>query len=431
MNKPLTMDVGGNLRICNHSPVDIGNIYSENIENILSSPYVQSWKEIVPQFCSSCNKYAKCQGGCRAASEQLGLSLASPDPIIHLCTSLRSVLKYIKEEPMIKTVRWGVLGTAKIAREKMIPGIRGTANGTVEAIASRNLEQAENTAKKLNIAKAYGTYAEMLADPEIDAVYIPLPNNLHIEWAVKAVRAGKHVLCEKPVGLTSKEALELVSVSRENPGAKVMEAFMYRFHPQWVKAKALVDGGAVGNVKTVQSFFSYYNADPQNIRNKLDAAGGALMDIGCYCVSFPRFLFGTEPVRVVSSVERDPVMKTDRLTSAILDFPLGRSSTFTCSTQLMPYQRAHIFGDTGHIEIEIPVNAPKDTPSRIILRTINGAEEFRFDPVDQYALQAEAFAAAILADAPVPTSLMDAVNNMKAIEALFRSEAENGWSRIE
>ncbi|MEI6276903.1 MAG: Gfo/Idh/MocA family oxidoreductase [Prolixibacteraceae bacterium] len=331
---------------------------------------------------------------------------------------------------MNNSVKWGVLSTAKIGREKVIPGIQKALNCSVVAIASRNLEQAENTAKLLNIGKAYGSYEELLNDPTIDAIYNPLPNNLHVEWTIKALQAGKHVLCEKPIGISSAEALKLQRESQKYPQLKVMEAFMYRFHPQWLTVKSKIADGVIGEIKAVQSFFSYFNIDPNNIRNNIGVAGGALMDIGCYCVSFPRFLFDSEPTRVVSCIDRDPVMKTDRLTSALLDFGGGKISAFTCSTQLMPYQRVNILGTNGHIEIEIPVNAPKDASSRVWIRTKTGSEEIVIDAVDQYQLQAEQFAQAILEDGPAPTSLTDAVNNMKVIEAIFESAEMNGWKQI-
>src|SRR5665647_1182711 len=328
---------------------------------------------------------------------------------------------------MKNKIRWGILSTAKIGREKVIPGIQKSPNCSVVAIGSRNLDHAKATARLLNIEKAYGSYEELLGDPDIDAVYIPLPNILHVEWTIKAIRAGKHVLCEKPIGVSAAEASKLLQEVQKYPQLKVMEAFMYRFHPQWQKVKSLIEEGVIGEVRTIHSFFSYFNIDPKNIRNKMDVAGGALMDIGCYCVSFPRFLFSEEPTRVVSSIDRDPVMKTDRLTSAILDFKNGKTSTFTCSTQLMPYQRVHVFGDNGHIEIEIPVNAPKDAPSRVWVRTKTGTEEIVIEAVDQYTIQAELFAKAILEESPVPTELHDAVCNMKVIEAIFKSAERNGW----
>jgi len=332
---------------------------------------------------------------------------------------------------MKKKVRWGVLSTARIGREHIIPGIQKSSNGLVVAICSRDLEQAKKTAKLLNIDKAYGSYEELLNDQNIDAVYIPLPNHLHVDWAIKVIQAGKHALCEKPIGISSNEALKLFQEAQKYPHLKVMEAFMYRFHPQWQRVHALIKEGVIGEIKTVHSFFSYFNIDPQNIRNKIDVAGGALMDIGCYCVSFPRFLFDEEPLRVVSSIDRDPVMMIDRCTSAIMDFPNGKTSTFTCSTQLMPYQRAHIFGTNGQIEIEIPVNAPKEASSMIWVRTKTGSEEIVVNAVDQYTIQVEKFAEAILINSPVPTDLSDAIGNMKVIEAILKSAENSGWVDIE
>lgn len=331
---------------------------------------------------------------------------------------------------MKNNIKWGVLSTAKIGREKVIPAMQKCSNGSVVAIASRNPEQAKETASLLGIEKAYGSYEELLNDQEIDAIYIPLPNNLHVEWTIKAMQVGKHVLCEKPIGVSAAEASKLVQEAQKYPQLKVMEAFMYRFHPQWQKVKSLIAEGVIGEIKAVQSFFSYFNVDPKNIRNNIDVAGGALMDIGCYCVSFPRFLFDAEPILVVSCIDRDPVMKTDRLTSAMLDFGNGKVSTFTCSTQLMPYQRVNILGANGHIEIEIPVNAPKDASSKVWVRTKTGSEEIVIEAVDQYTLQAEQFSLAIIENKPVPTGLTDAVNNMKVIEAIFESAEANGWKTI-
>ncbi|HEY9342747.1 MAG TPA: Gfo/Idh/MocA family oxidoreductase, partial [Hanamia sp.] len=226
----------------------------------------------------------------------------------------------------MKKVRWGILSTAKIGREKVIPAIQRGAFCEVVAIASRNKEAAKAEANRLNISKAYGSYEELLSDTEVDAVYIPLPNHLHVEWAIKSLEAGKHVLCEKPIGLSSSDALRLIEVANRNPHLKVMEAFMYRFHPQWKYAKALVEDGKIGELKTVESFFSYYNIDPNNIRNQRNAGGGGLMDIGCYSVSLSRFLFGREPERVFGIMEYDPQSQTDRLTSGILDFSAGTST---------------------------------------------------------------------------------------------------------
>jgi predicted dehydrogenase len=218
---------------------------------------------------------------------------------------------------MAAKLRWGVLSTAKIGLNKVIPGMQRGELCSVEAIASRDLATAQAAAGKLGIAKAYGSYEELLADPDVDAVYIPLPNHLHVPWTVKAAEAGKHVLCEKPISLTAAEAETLLEV-RDRTGVTIGEAFMVDCHPQWIRLRELLRSGAVGELRAVQGFFSYYNVDPKNIRNQADLGGGALMDIGCYMVHGARFAFEEEPVRVVAGIERDPEMKTDRLTSAIL-----------------------------------------------------------------------------------------------------------------
>ena len=329
----------------------------------------------------------------------------------------------------MKKVRWGILSTAKIGREKVIPAIQRGAFCEVVAIASRNKEAARAEANRLNISKAYGSYEELLSDTEVDAVYIPLPNNLHVEWAIKSLEAGKHVLCEKPVGLSSSDALQLMEVANRHPHLKVMEAFMYRFHPQWKHAKALVDNGKIGELKTVESFFSYYNIDPNNIRNQRNAGGGGLMDIGCYSVSLSRFLFGREPERVFGIMEYDPQSQTDRLTSGILDFATG-TSTFTCSTQLAPHQRVNILGTNGRIEIEMPFNPPPDKESRIWLHSKTGSEEIVFEPVDQYTIQGDLFSKVILDDTLAPVGLEDAVNNMRVIESIVKSSEDGAWKNL-
>jgi predicted dehydrogenase len=329
----------------------------------------------------------------------------------------------------MKKVRWGILSTAKIGREKVIPAMQKGKYCDIVAIASRNQEQADAVAKFLQIPTAYGSYEQLLSDPEIDAIYIPLPNHLHVEWAINALNAGKHVLCEKPVAFSSAEAERLLKASQTKPQLKVMEAFMYRFHPQWQHVKKLVDDGAIGELKTIQSFFSYHNVDMNNIRNRKDAAGGGMMDIGCYCISWSRLLFGQEPERVVGIIEYNPESQTDRIASAMLQFGSGTSS-FTCSTQLMPYQRVNILGTNARVEIEIPVNAPPDKSTRVWLHAKTGTEEFVFDPVDQYTVQGDIFSQAILNNRNLPITLQDSINNMKVIEAVFESASKNSWINL-
>ena len=326
----------------------------------------------------------------------------------------------------MKRVRWGILSTAKIGTQKVIPALQRGELCEVVAISSRDPSAAEHAASALSIPTAHGSYEALLADPEVDAVYNPLPNHLHIPWSIRALEAGKHVLCEKPLGMSAADAENLLVAAADHPDHKVMEAFMYRHHPQWQRAKELVDAGAIGELRSVQSAFSYHNTDASNIRNSLTAGGGGLMDIGCYCISAARFLFGCEPQRVCGWVEHDPNFRTDRLTSGLLDFGTG-TATFTCSTQLVPYQRVNILGTTGRIEIEIPFNAPSDRPCRIWHERAGKTEEIVFPVCDQYMLQGDAFSRAILDDTPVPTPLIDAIANMRVIEAVKSSAASGTW----
>jgi predicted dehydrogenase len=327
-------------------------------------------------------------------------------------------------------LRWGILSTAKIGTQKVIPAIQKAVNCEVVAIASRSIETARNAAALLGIQKAYGSYEALLADPDIDAIYNPLPNHLHVPWTIKALEAGKHVLCEKPIALDAEEAALLIHETKKYPHLKVMEAFMYRFHPQWKKTKELVMQGTIGEVKSIQSYFSYFNNDPQNIRNQSDIGGGALMDIGCYCIQFPRFILEKEPERVMALIDRDPLMKIDRTTMAMLDFGDGVSSSFTCSTQMQSFQRAQIVGTKGRIEIEIPVNAPPERLLKVSLFTQDLSSEMFIGPADQYTLQAQEFANAVFENKPVPTPLEDALANMKVIDALFNSEKQGVWLNL-
>jgi predicted dehydrogenase len=282
------------------------------------------------------------------------------------------------------------------------------------------LQKARTVASQHEIPKAYGSYEELLADAEIDVVYNPMPNHLHVPWSIKALEAGKHVLCEKPIGLNAADAQRLLDVSKKHSKLKVMEGFMYRHHPQWQRAKRLVKENKIGELRTIHSFFSYFNADANNIRNKSDIGGGGLMDIGCYNISLSRFIFDSEPQRVFGILENDPVFKTDRITSGILDFGSG-TSTFTCSTQLTPYQRVNIFGTEGRIEIDIPFNAPPDRPCKMWYQYGDKIEEMEFEVCDQYTIQGDLFSQAVLNDTPVPTPLEDAVANMKVIDAVVES----------
>ena len=330
----------------------------------------------------------------------------------------------------MRKIRWGVLGAAKIATDKVIPAMQRGQWSTVAAIASRDLEKARSAAAKLGIAKAYGSYEELVADKDIDAVYNPLPNHLHVPWTIRAAEGGKHVLCEKPIALSAAEARQLLAV-RDRTGAKIQEAFMVRTHPQWLTVKELVTSGRIGDVRSILGAFSYTNRDPANIRNRPELGGGALMDIGCYLVNTSRFIFGREPLRVTGVIQRDPEMHTDRLTSILLDYGTGHAAG-TCSTQMVFYQHLQIFGTTGRIELPIPFNAPPDRPSRIIVDTGadlfgGGISHIDVDVCNQYTIQGDLFSKAILENTAVPSPLEDAVQNMACIDAIFKSAATGRW----
>jgi len=334
---------------------------------------------------------------------------------------------------MSRKLRWGVLSTAAIGVKKVIPAMQRGQFCEVAAIASRDLARACQASVSLGIPTAYGSYEELLADPTIDAIYNPLPNQLHIPWTAKAAEAGKHVLCEKPLAMNAAEARTLLTV-RDRTGVLIGEAFMIRSHPQWLRVRQLLDEGRIGPLRAVMAFFSYFNIDPANIRNQLDTGGGALYDIGCYCIQAARCGFAQEPTRAIGHIDRDPGLGTDRLTSAILDFPAGHA-VFTCSTQLVPCQRVHFLGTKGRIEIEIPFNAPPDRPTRIFIddgRDLfgGGIAAETFPVVDQYTLQGDAFSQAVLEGTPVPVTLEEGIANMAVIDAVFGSVQSAQWESV-
>jgi len=327
-------------------------------------------------------------------------------------------------------VRWGILGAANIAVKKVIPGMQRGRRSRVVAIASRDLAKARAAAESLGIPRAYGSYEELLADADVEAVYNPLPNHLHVPWSIRAADAGKHVLCEKPIAMSADEARTLLA-ARDRTGVKVGEAFMVRAHPQWIKVQELIDADRIGELRLVVGHFSYCRRDVNDIRSRPEFGGGALMDIGCYPIMLSRWLFGAEPIDVVGQIELDPDMGVDRLVSGLLRFEAGQAS-FTCSSQLVPHQRMQIFGTTARIDVEIPVNAPPDAATRIYLDgggdlTGRGRETIELPVVDQYTLQGDRFSEAIRGRGEVPVSLEDAIGNMAVIDALFRSAETRRW----
>ena len=333
----------------------------------------------------------------------------------------------------MKKIRWGVISSAKIGTEKVIPAMQQSESGEIMALASRSKEISKRVCENLGIPKAYGSYEELLSDPEIDAIYNPLPNHLHVPWTIKAAKSGKHVLCEKPIALDADEASQLLEVQKDT-GVLIVEAFMVRDNPQWHWVQEQVKCGEIGELRAIQSVFSYMNRDPQNIRNMPDIGGGGIYDIGCYPVFISRMVFGEEPLEVSALIEKDPDFQTDRLASGMMKFPSGQSS-FICSTQLVPYQRVQIFGTKKRIDVEVPFNAPNQMPCRVFLDD-GAANHGRFKliedlPVcDQFTKQAEAFEARILSGNIDEAPLQDAISNMRVIDALYKAGASQTWEKV-
>ncbi|SMQ86118.1 Predicted dehydrogenase [Devosia lucknowensis] len=333
---------------------------------------------------------------------------------------------------MADKIRWGILSTANIGMQKVTPAIQRSPSSEVVAIASRDAGKARAAADQLGIARAHGSYEELFADPDIDAIYNPLPNHLHVPMTLAAARAGKHVLCEKPIALSAREAEQL----RDIPdGIIVLEAFMVRFHPQWARIREIIRSGELGDIRSINAVFTYHNVDPANVRNQSDIGGGGIMDIGCYPITAGRYLFEGEPERVVSLVERDPGFGTDRLASVLADFGGGRQLSFTCSTQATPHQRVQVFGTKGKAEIIIPFNAPPNERTAITVDTgapFDGSLARReiLPACDQYTEQAEAFAQAVLGRKPLPWGVDDAIASMRVIDAIFESEKTGAWAKV-
>lgn len=339
-----------------------------------------------------------------------------------------------KDIVMSNKLKWGILGVANIATKLVIPAMQKGERTEITAIASRDLQKAQQAARSLGIPKAYGSYEELLADPDIDAIYNPLPNHLHIPWTIKAAEAGKHVLCEKPLSMNTEEALSLIDV-RNRTGVKIQEAFMIRTHPQWEHIIGLTKSGRIGTVRSVMGYFHYNNTDSKNVRNILKYGGGGLLDIGCYLIYSSRLIFGADPEKVVGLIRRDPEFKTDMLTSAILDYSDQQGhAVFTCSTQAVPNQRIQVFGTNGRLEIEVPFTPPADDAARLYIddgsKLPNREPEvIEFEPCNQYTLQGDAFSKAVQEDSELPLTLETSVINMAIIDALFKSADTGGWVR--
>ena len=334
----------------------------------------------------------------------------------------------------MEPVNWGIMGAATIAVETMIPAMRKSQAVRVGALASRDRAKADRLATGLGIPKAYGAYDALLADPEIEAVYIPLPNHLHVPWTLKAAAAGKHVLCEKPIALSAEEAQTLID-ARNRTGVLIQEAFMVRVHPQWLRTRELIAKGRVGGVRAFHAVFTETNADPNSIVNKAAFGGGGLYDLGCYPVTSARFVFGTEPTQVVALAHMDPAFNVDRLVSAIMAFPDGAQATFVCSTEAVLYHGVQIYGTSGRIMLENPFNPAPDSPCRIFVddgtKLANASARAEVvAPADQYMIQIERFSEAIRTGKPQAVPLEDSVKNMRVMDALFRSMESGRWEAV-
>jgi predicted dehydrogenase len=334
----------------------------------------------------------------------------------------------------MRKIQWGILSTANIGIKRVIPAILGGARGVIAAVASRNESRAAEVAARFAIPRSYGSYEALLTDSSIDAIYNPLPNHLHVAWTVKALNAGKHVLCEKPLGLNAPETQAIIA-ARDRSQKKVIEAFMVRHHPQWQRVRALVRAGRIGTVRSIQSAFLFTVLDPQNVRNQTSLGGGALYDVGCYPLVTARYVFGAEPTRAIALIDRDAQQGVDTLTSGMLEFPGGGQLVFSSALRSAAYQRVTIVGTDGRIEMPVPFTPAKEFACRIIIdsgKSLDGASaQFEdFPPVDQYALQCDAAAAVFLGELEQEFPIEDAIANMRVIDALYRSAAAGRWEAM-
>jgi predicted dehydrogenase len=318
-------------------------------------------------------------------------------------------------------VRWGMLGTSGLARRRVIPAVRDASHARIIAVASRDVGRAEVYARELDISKAHASYDALLADPEIDAVYIALPNHKHAAWATRAIEAGKHVLCEKPIACRAEDVQQIIA-ARDRHGVKAGEAFMVALHPQWLRARDLIQSGRIGEVRAIQANFGFLMTGAGNIRNVAEFGGGALLDIGCYPVFCSRFVLESEPRRVFCTMEFDPQSGVDRMLSGILDF--GRvQSSFVCSFVVAPQQHMVFLGAKGSLALEIPFNPPPERPARVVL---DGAA-IDVPVCNQFTLEFDSFSRAILNDGTVPVTLENALGNMRVLDALRRSAESGSW----
>lgn len=334
----------------------------------------------------------------------------------------------MKEKIDMKKIRFGVLGVSNHFYKRIALPLNETDNCEVYAIASREVSKAKVAGEEFGIPVSDLNYEELINHDEVDAIYIPQPNHLHAEWTIKALEAGKPVLCEKPLAMDAQEANQMADVSKRL-NIPLMEGFMYRFHPLWQHIRNLIRTNQIGQINSVHTIFTYNNPSSSNIRNIKEFGGGALMDIGCYAISVPRFLFGSEPDKVMATMEEHPEFGTDMHTTALMQFGSANASFFV-STASEPFQKVEIIGTAGTITVHVPFNTYVDTPSTITVSTGQGAREVEFPICDPYGLMFDAFSSALIDQKPVPVPIEDAINNMKVIDAVVKSAKSGKWETV-
>jgi predicted dehydrogenase len=339
---------------------------------------------------------------------------------------------------MESIVNWGVLGAANIAVKHALPGMREAPSAKLLAIASRDLGKAQAVAQALGVPRAYGSYDALLADGEIDAVYVPLPNPLHFEWSLRALEAGKDVLCEKPLCLSSEQISELCA-ARDRSGRKIEEAFAYRNHPQWTKVLEIIASGTLGAVRSVHGTLAKQFLDPTDIRNNPNDGGGGIYDLGSYAISACNMIFGRKPARVVAALERDPAFGIDRLSSALLDYGDAHAA-FTVATQAGSsawgsHQQLSILCAQGWLRLEFPYSQVRPTECRVEIGDATSVGAFptstlSFAAINQFALQAERFSRLVRGEAVRAWPIEEARDTLRTIEGLFESARTGAWQSL-
>ena len=329
---------------------------------------------------------------------------------------------------IMKKIRFGVLGVSNHFYKRIVLPLQKAKNCEVVAMASRNPIKSKEAAQEFDIPIFALSYDELISSDEVDAIYIPLPNHLHSEWTIKALEAGKPVLCEKPLAMDAQEAKQMADLSIKL-GVPLMEGFMYRFHPLWQHIRNIIRTNQIGQINAIHTIFSYNNPSPTNIRNIKEYGGGALMDIGCYAISVPRFLLGREPKKVMATMVKHPEFKTDMHTSALLDFGDVNASFFV-STGSEAFQKVEIIGSAGTITVPIPFNTYVDTPSTITVNTGQGERKVEFPTCDPYGIMFDAFSESLIEQKPVPVPIEDAIHNMKVVDAVVASAKSGTWEIV-